>query len=99
MLADDRAVESVSFGESGILAHLQPGSVHISSSTISVDLSQKLAAARENRTSGLLLLRPPVMSAVKLLFAMCESSYRSCDRLDSIASTSVSIAGLGSENP
>ena len=49
MLADDRAVESVSFGESGILAHLQPGSVHISSSTISVDLSQKLAAAHEKQ--------------------------------------------------
>ena len=49
MLADDRAVESVSFGESGILAHLQPGSVHISSSTISVDLSQKLASAHEKQ--------------------------------------------------
>lgn len=47
MLADDHAVESVIFGESGILAHLQPGSIHISSSTISVALSEKLAAAHE----------------------------------------------------
>ena len=49
MLADDHAVEIVTFGESGILAHLPPGSVHISSSTISVDLSQKLAAAHEKQ--------------------------------------------------
>ena len=47
MLADDHAVESVAFGESGILANLRPGSVHISSSTISLTLSQKLTAAHE----------------------------------------------------
>jgi 3-hydroxyisobutyrate dehydrogenase-like beta-hydroxyacid dehydrogenase len=47
MLSDDHAVESVTFGESGILANLRPGSVHISSSTISVALSQKLTTAHE----------------------------------------------------
>jgi hypothetical protein len=51
MLADDGAVETVSFGESGILAHLHPGSVHISSSTISVDLSQKLIECIQDRHS------------------------------------------------
>lgn len=45
MLADDAAVESVTFGESGILANLPPGAVHISSSTIGVALSQILEAA------------------------------------------------------
>jgi 3-hydroxyisobutyrate dehydrogenase-like beta-hydroxyacid dehydrogenase len=49
MLADDHAVESVTFGESGILANLRPGSVHISSSTISVALSQNLTTAHEKR--------------------------------------------------
>lgn len=48
MLADDQAVESATLGESGILQTLHPGSVHISSSTISVALSQKLAAAHQN---------------------------------------------------
>jgi len=47
MLADDHAVESGTFGESGILENLPQGSVHISSSTISVALSQKLTAAHE----------------------------------------------------
>src|SRR5579862_1961636 len=38
MLADDRALEDVVFGENGILAGLMPGAVHISSSTISTAL-------------------------------------------------------------
>jgi 3-hydroxyisobutyrate dehydrogenase-like beta-hydroxyacid dehydrogenase len=71
MLADDRAVESVSFGESGILAHLQPGSVHISSSTISVDLSQKLAAAHEKQNQRFIAApvfgRPEAAAAGKLI--------------------------------
>jgi len=71
MLADDRAVESVSFGESGILAHLHPGSVHISSSTISVDLSQKLAAAHEKQNQQFIAApvfgRPEAAAAGKLI--------------------------------
>ncbi|MDI3313605.1 MAG: NAD(P)-dependent oxidoreductase [Mycobacterium sp.] len=45
MLADDRAVETVTVGEHGILASLAPGATHVSSSTISVALSERLAAA------------------------------------------------------
>ncbi|HEX3915128.1 MAG TPA: NAD(P)-dependent oxidoreductase [Steroidobacteraceae bacterium] len=45
MLADDRALESVVFGNAGVLASLQKGAVHISSSTVGVDLSERLAAA------------------------------------------------------
>jgi 3-hydroxyisobutyrate dehydrogenase-like beta-hydroxyacid dehydrogenase len=45
MLADDAAVEAVAFGDSGIVRHLPKGAVHVSSSTISVQLAQRLAAA------------------------------------------------------
>jgi 3-hydroxyisobutyrate dehydrogenase-like beta-hydroxyacid dehydrogenase len=45
MLADDRALESVAFGERGIVAGLGKCSVHISMSTISVALAEKLGAA------------------------------------------------------
>src|SRR3954468_17377851 len=38
MLADDHAVEQVVFGETGLIARLARGAVHISSSTISVAL-------------------------------------------------------------
>jgi 3-hydroxyisobutyrate dehydrogenase-like beta-hydroxyacid dehydrogenase len=45
MLADDSALESQVFGDGGILASLPRGGVHISCSTISVALSDRLAAA------------------------------------------------------
>ena len=43
MLADDAAVEAVTFGEGGIAATLKPAAVHVSLSTISVALSERLA--------------------------------------------------------
>jgi 3-hydroxyisobutyrate dehydrogenase-like beta-hydroxyacid dehydrogenase len=45
MLADDGALEGLLRGEDGLLASLPPGALHISSSTISVALSERLAAA------------------------------------------------------
>jgi 3-hydroxyisobutyrate dehydrogenase-like beta-hydroxyacid dehydrogenase len=45
MLADDNAVEGVTQGEGGVVTSLPPGALHISSSTISVALSERLTAA------------------------------------------------------
>lgn len=45
MLADDAAVEHAVFDPAGIVGQLRTGAVHISSSTISVALAQRLAAA------------------------------------------------------
>jgi len=45
MLADDPALEGVIFGETGVIRNLRPGGIHISSSTISVALSERLTAA------------------------------------------------------
>jgi 3-hydroxyisobutyrate dehydrogenase-like beta-hydroxyacid dehydrogenase len=45
MLADDGAVESIVFGEGGVLKSLGKGAIHVSMSTISVALSERLAAA------------------------------------------------------
>jgi 3-hydroxyisobutyrate dehydrogenase-like beta-hydroxyacid dehydrogenase len=47
MLTNDDAVESMVFAEQGIIASLPKGAVHISSSTISVALSKRLAKAHE----------------------------------------------------
>jgi 3-hydroxyisobutyrate dehydrogenase-like beta-hydroxyacid dehydrogenase len=44
MLADDIAVENVVYGDRGMLAHLPSGAIHISASTISVALSERLTA-------------------------------------------------------
>lgn len=45
MLSDDSAVERIVFGEDGILSALGRNCIHISMSTISVALSERLAAA------------------------------------------------------
>ncbi|BBY19429.1 3-hydroxyisobutyrate dehydrogenase [Mycolicibacterium litorale] len=45
MLANDEAVEAVTFGEDGIVASLRPSAVHVSSSTISLALAERLTAA------------------------------------------------------
>ncbi len=70
MLADDRAVEQVAFGTDGILERLGKGAVHVSSSTISVALAERLAqahAARGQRfVSAPVFGRPDAAAAGKL---------------------------------
>src|SRR5271154_995527 len=48
MLADDQAVESVVFGDDGVMRNLKSGAIHISMSTISIALSERLAATHAN---------------------------------------------------
>ena len=73
MLSDDQAVESVVFGVSGIASSLHKGAVHISISTISVALSQKLTAAHADRGQRFVAApvfgRPEAAAAAKLFVA------------------------------
>ncbi|MEO8905800.1 MAG: NAD(P)-dependent oxidoreductase [Polyangiaceae bacterium] len=70
MLADDAAVEAVTFGESGLLAGLAKGAVHVSSSTISVALAERLtaahAAAQVGFVSGPVFGRPEAAAAKQI---------------------------------
>ena len=70
MLADDAAVEEVVFGESGVLKSLARGRVHISLSTISVALSDRLAAeharAGQEFVAAPVFGRPEAAEAAKL---------------------------------
>jgi 3-hydroxyisobutyrate dehydrogenase-like beta-hydroxyacid dehydrogenase len=58
MVADDVALEGFIFGDGGILASLPRGAVHVSLSTISVALSDRLAA--EHAKAGQAYLAAPV---------------------------------------
>jgi 3-hydroxyisobutyrate dehydrogenase-like beta-hydroxyacid dehydrogenase len=49
MLADDHAVERVVFDEGGVLDSLAPGAIHVSMSTISVALAERLAGAHRDK--------------------------------------------------
>jgi 3-hydroxyisobutyrate dehydrogenase-like beta-hydroxyacid dehydrogenase len=70
MLADDHAVESVVYGDQGILAKLPKGAIHISASTISVALSERLtadhAAAGQRFIAAPVFGRPNVAAAGQL---------------------------------
>jgi 3-hydroxyisobutyrate dehydrogenase-like beta-hydroxyacid dehydrogenase len=69
MLADDKAVAAIAFGE-GIVTALPAGAVHISCSTISVELSEKLAAAHaaadQKYVAAPVFGRPDAAAAAKL---------------------------------
>jgi 3-hydroxyisobutyrate dehydrogenase-like beta-hydroxyacid dehydrogenase len=58
MLANDEAVEDVAFGESGIIAGLARGAIHISCGTISVALSDRLA--KQHAQAGQQFVAAPV---------------------------------------
>jgi 3-hydroxyisobutyrate dehydrogenase-like beta-hydroxyacid dehydrogenase len=52
MLSDDAAVEQAVLGGSGLLAGLEKGAIHVSSSTLSVALSERLAEAHAKAGQG-----------------------------------------------
>jgi 3-hydroxyisobutyrate dehydrogenase-like beta-hydroxyacid dehydrogenase len=58
MLFDDAANEDVLFGDNGLLDALEPGSLHIACSTISVALSERLTA--EHARHGIDFVAAPV---------------------------------------
>ena len=73
MLSDDKALGGVSFGDGGILKTLAKGAVHISLSTISVALSEKLTDAHAERSQHFVAApvfgRPEAAVAGKLFVA------------------------------
>ena len=70
MLADDRAVEDVSFGSGKILESLPAGAIHVSASTISVALSRRLHSAHREKhqhyVAAPVFGRPEAAAAAKL---------------------------------
>jgi 3-hydroxyisobutyrate dehydrogenase-like beta-hydroxyacid dehydrogenase len=70
MLSNDAAVEAVTFGDNGILAHLPTGAVHVSSSTVRVALADRLTAAHADAGQGFVAApvfgRPEAAAAAKL---------------------------------
>jgi len=70
MLANDQAVEETVFGEDGILRGLKTGAAHISMSTITVALSERLsrahAEAEQTYIAAPVFGRPDAAAAAKL---------------------------------
>jgi 3-hydroxyisobutyrate dehydrogenase-like beta-hydroxyacid dehydrogenase len=78
MLADDRAVQDVIFEPGAAIESLPEGAVHISMSTISVDLSRKLAKSHadkhQNYIAAPVFGRPDAAAAGKLFIVSAGPS-------------------------
>lgn len=70
MLANDDAVAGMAFGDDGIIASMRPGATHVSSSTISVELSDRLTGAHFRAGQGFVAApvfgRPDAAEAAQL---------------------------------
>lgn len=71
MLADDTALGAVAYGEDDLLRRLARGALHVSSSTVSVELSSRLgrdhAAAGQRYVAAPVFGRPEAAAAAKLV--------------------------------
>jgi 3-hydroxyisobutyrate dehydrogenase-like beta-hydroxyacid dehydrogenase len=77
MLANDDALENVVYGDGGVLASLSKGAIHISSSTISVALSARMAADHAQKgqryVAAPVFGRPEAAAAAKLFVVAAGS--------------------------
>ncbi|AEI68219.1 3-hydroxyisobutyrate dehydrogenase family protein [Corallococcus macrosporus] len=83
MLADDAAVTSAVFGQDGLQAGLPPGAVHVSSSTLSVALSEKLAethASAGQRYLSAPVFGRPAAAEAKQLWVVAAGPKQDVDR-------------------
>ncbi len=77
MVADDAAVNAVTFGEAGLLAGLKPGALHISMSTISVAAARELTSRHRDAGTGFVsapVFGRPDAAAARKLFIMAAGS-------------------------
>src|SRR5258706_729525 len=87
MLADDAALEQVTFGDGGLLAGLRRGGIHVSMSTISVALSRKLREAHSAAGQGYVaapVFGRPEAAQKKQLWIVCggeQKDLAACERL------------------
>jgi 3-hydroxyisobutyrate dehydrogenase-like beta-hydroxyacid dehydrogenase len=99
MLADDDAVEAQVFGKNGVLASLPRGAIHISCSTISVALSDRLAAehakAGQEFVSAPVFGRPDAAEAARLAVVAAgpKAAIDRCKPLFEVMGPKLWIAG------
>lgn len=87
MLANDEAVEAVVFGEQGLLRSLNKGATHLSMSTISIALSERLTAAHASADQHFVTApvfgRPDAAAVGKLFIVAAGASvaFQACKPL------------------
>jgi 3-hydroxyisobutyrate dehydrogenase-like beta-hydroxyacid dehydrogenase len=107
MLANDDAASDVTLGEGGIINHLPRGAIHVSMSTISVELSNRLAQAhakaRQRYVAAPVFGRPDMAAAAKLFIvaagdpaavAACQPLFGALGQKTTVIGTEPSAANL-----
>jgi 3-hydroxyisobutyrate dehydrogenase-like beta-hydroxyacid dehydrogenase len=107
MLADDDAACSIVLGHGGLADHLPSGAIHLSMSTISVALSQRLAQAHaqvgQRYVAAPVFGRPDMAAAAKLFIVAagdpaavdaCQPLFEALGQKTSIIGTEPSTANL-----
>jgi 3-hydroxyisobutyrate dehydrogenase-like beta-hydroxyacid dehydrogenase len=77
MVADDAALDAVTYGEAGIAAGLKPGALHVSMSTISVAAAQALTTTHREAGLGFVsatVFGRPDAAAARKLFIMAAGA-------------------------
>jgi 3-hydroxyisobutyrate dehydrogenase-like beta-hydroxyacid dehydrogenase len=99
MLADDHAVKDVLLGSGNLLSKLRPDQVHISMSTISVELARNLMEAHHGQGTGFVSApvfgRPEVAAAAQLfvIAAGPKSAVAKCEPLFAAMGQKTFMAG------
>ena len=99
MVADDRALEEIVFGPGNLLESLPPGAIHISASTISVQLSRRLAEVHRKKGQHYLAApvfgRPEAAAAAKLFVVVAgsQSLIEQCQPLFDAIGQKTFVAG------
>jgi 3-hydroxyisobutyrate dehydrogenase-like beta-hydroxyacid dehydrogenase len=101
MLFDDAANEEVIFGPNGLMDALSPGALHISCSTISVALSERLAREHARRghefVAAPVFGRPSVAEQGKLWVVMAGADHAVAKARPLLESFSRGISVVGAE--
>jgi 3-hydroxyisobutyrate dehydrogenase-like beta-hydroxyacid dehydrogenase len=107
MLANDEAASDITLGEGGIINHLPKGAIHLSMSTISVELSKRLAQAHSKARQGYVAApvfgRPDMAAAAKLFIVAagepaavetCQPLFGAIGQKTTVIGTEPSAANL-----
>jgi 3-hydroxyisobutyrate dehydrogenase-like beta-hydroxyacid dehydrogenase len=102
MLSDDRAVEDVIFGPGNVLTALRPGSTHVCTSTISVELAKRLTKTHNEHSQTYIsspVLGRPEAAENKKLVAIPAGPRDAVERLQPLFSAIANTTYLIGEDP
>jgi 3-hydroxyisobutyrate dehydrogenase-like beta-hydroxyacid dehydrogenase len=87
MVANDAALEEITLGQDGLLAHLGPGGIHISMSTVSPEIARKMHALHEQQGCSYVaapVFGRPEAAANKLLWVAVAGDAAAKERIHGV---------------